>query len=48
MTRRLEPETVLYYGDMIDGIDGNIIRIPSFYEQKRPELNERAKAKRKK
>lgn len=46
MTRRLEPETVLYYGDMIDGIEGNIIRIPSFYEQKRPELNERARRKR--
>ena len=46
MLRRLEPETILYYGDMIDGLTGNIIRIPSFYEQKRPELNERAKRKR--
>lgn len=46
MTRRLEPETVLYYGDMIDGLTGNIIRIPSFYEQKRPELNERARRKK--
>lgn len=43
---RLEPTTILYYGDMIDGLEGNIIRIPSFYEQKREYLNERAKAKK--
>lgn len=38
MLRRLEPKTVLYYGDMIDGLEGNIIRIPSYYEQKRKTL----------
>ena len=31
MMKRIQPETVLYYGDMIDGVEGNIIRIPSFY-----------------
>ena len=45
MMNRLEPTTVLYYGDMIDGLEGNIIRIPSFYEQKRNYLNERSKIK---
>lgn len=45
MMRRLEPTTILFYGDMIDGLEGNIIRIPSFYEQKREMLNERKKAK---
>lgn len=39
MLRRLKPETILFYGDMIDGLGGNIIRIPSFYEQKRDFLN---------
>lgn len=34
MMERLEPTTVLFYGHMIDGVEGNIIRIPSFYEQK--------------
>ena len=46
MMRRLHPETVLFYGDMIDGIEGNIIRIPSFYEEKRGMLNERLKEKK--
>lgn len=34
MMERLEPTTILYYGKMIDGCTGNIIRIPSYYEQK--------------
>lgn len=46
MLKRLEPETILYYGDMIEGVTGNIIRIPSYYAQKREELNARAKAKK--
>ena len=46
MIKRLEPKTILYYGDIIEGVTGNIIRIPSFYAQKRAELNEKAKAKR--
>ena len=45
MLQRLEPTAILYYGDMIDGLDGNIIKIPSFYEEKRQMLNERVRAK---
>ena len=44
MMNRLEPTTVLFYGDMIEGLEGNIIRIPSFYEERRKMLNERVKA----
>lgn len=39
MMKRLEPTAVLFYGDMIDGLEGNIIRCPSYYEQKRLILN---------
>lgn len=46
MLKRLEPETILFYGDMIDGCEGNIIQIPSYYAQKREELNKRAKEKK--
>lgn len=45
MLKRLEPTTILFYGDMIEGLEGNIIKIPSFYEEKRNMLNERVKAK---
>ena len=41
MLKRLEPTTILYYGSMIEGLEGNIIRIPSFYEQRREILNEK-------
>ena len=41
MMNRLEPTTVLFYGDMIDGLEGNIIRVPSFYEERRKILNAR-------
>ncbi len=34
MMERLEPTTVLFYGHMIEGVTGNIIRIPDFYEKK--------------
>ena len=34
MLKRLEPTTILFYGAMIEGCEGNIIRIPSYYEQK--------------
>ncbi len=44
MMKRLEPTTVLFYGDMIEGVQGNIIRCPSFYEERRKAL----KAKNKK
>lgn len=46
MMNRLEPTTVIFYGDMIEGLEGNIIRIPSYYEQKRERLNEMARAKK--
>lgn len=41
MIKRLNPTAIIYYGDMIDGLEGNIIRVPSFYEERRKMLNER-------
>lgn len=38
MMERLHPTTVLVYGNLIDGLTGNLIRIPSFYEQRRSAL----------
>lgn len=46
MMKRLSPSTILFYGDMIDGLEGNIIRCPSYYEQKRILLNKMAKGKK--
>ena len=46
MVRRIEPETILFYGTMIDGCEGNIINIPSYYAEKRDYLNEKAKEKK--
>ena len=46
MLKRLEPTTILFYGDMIEGCEGNIIRIPSYYEQKRELLNQKAMEKK--
>lgn len=46
MIKRLQPKTILYYGDMIDGLEGNIIQIPSYYAQKREYLNQKAKEKK--
>ena len=43
MLKRLEPSTILFYGDMIEGLEGNIIRIPSYYEERRKILNARPK-----
>ena len=43
MLERLEPTTILFYGDMIEGLEGNIVKIPSFYEERRKMLNERMK-----
>ncbi len=40
MLNRLQPKAILFYGQMIDGLEGNIIRIPSFYEKKRGTLTE--------
>ena len=38
MMNRLEPKTVILYGSEIDGLQGNIIRVPSFYEERRGTL----------
>lgn len=46
MMKRLEPSTVLWYGDKIEGCEGNIIQIPSYYAQKRELLNQMAKEKK--
>lgn len=41
MLKRIEPTKIIFYGTMIEGLDGDIIRIPSFYEERRKILNER-------
>ena len=46
MLNRLNPKTILFYGDMIDGLEGNIIRIPSYYAEKREYLNAKAREKK--
>lgn len=38
MLKRLEPEMVIWYGSLVDGVGGNIIRIPSYYEKIRKSL----------
>lgn len=45
MIKRLEPSTILFYGDMIEGLEGNIVRCPSYYEQKRQQLNKQKNIK---
>ena len=45
MLERLEPTAILYYGDKMDGLQGNVIQIPSFYAQRREELNEKKRQK---
>lgn len=45
MIRRLSPTKIIFYGTILDGLPGEIIRVPSFYEQKRTMLNERRKKK---
>ena len=34
----LDPTTVILYGSAINGLEGNIIRVPSFYEERRGSL----------
>ncbi len=41
MLKRLEPTAVIFYGSEIEGLEGNIIRVPSFYEERRGMLDER-------
>ena len=38
MLNRLKPTAVIFYGTAVDGLDGNIIRVPSFYEERRKGL----------
>ena len=47
MIRRINPKTILWYGDKIEGCEGNIIHIPSFYEDRRELLNRQKDNKRK-
>ena len=35
MLKRLQPETVLYYGRLIPGIGGNVIHIPYYWDKKK-------------
>ena len=46
MMEELEPTTIILYGDEIDGLEGNIIKVPSFYAERREKLNEKARAKK--
>ena len=46
MLKRLEPTKVIFYGTIPEGIEGDIIRIPTFYEEKRQTLNEMKKNKK--
>ena len=48
MMKRLSPSTILFYGDEIEGLEGNIIVCPSYYKQKRELLNKQKKIKDKK
>ena len=41
MMKRLEPTAVIFYGDMMEGLEGNIIHVPPYYEERRKYLNER-------
>ena len=34
LLKRLEPTKVILYGSMIDGLEGDIINIPSYYQEK--------------
>ena len=45
MMKRLHPTAILYYGTLFPGLEGNIIRCPSYYEQKRAVLNKQKKIK---
>lgn len=46
MLERLEPTKILYYGDVIDGLEGDLIHIPSFYAERRGMLNEKSRQKK--
>ncbi len=39
MLKRLKPTKIIYYGTMLEGLGGNIVRVPSFYESKRSNIS---------
>lgn len=41
MLKRLEPSTVIVYGDLIDGLEGNIIHVLSYFGERRRKEKER-------
>ena len=45
MMRRLKPKAIIWYGDKIEGCEGNIIYCPSYYAERRAALNEKAREK---
>ena len=46
MMRRLEPETILCYGSLLDDMYGNVIRVRTFYDHKRKRLDQMLEARR--
>ena len=40
MMRRLEPKTILFYGRVPEGCEGNIVQIPAYQEKMRQRLQE--------
>lgn len=46
MMNRLEPSTIIFYGDIIEGCEGNIIHVPSFYAERRDMLNKKKEGNR--
>lgn len=45
MLKRLNPTNILVYGSLIEGMTGNIIQYPTYYDLNRQKLNERMKYK---
>lgn len=41
MMRRIKPSAIIFYGSVIDGLEGNIIRCPSFYELRRKNIRKK-------
>ena len=39
MLDRLKPTKIIYYGTPLEGLDGDIIRVPSYYEERQQVLN---------
>ncbi len=41
MLEKLKPTKIIFYGTLIEGLDGDIIRVPSYYETRRKILNKK-------